>query len=214
MVENFNIYVVLDRSGSMEGYNGQLRDATIAGFNEFLGTQQRDNSGTARLTLVQFDDIIETVIADRDIREVPMLNRDTFVPRGSTSLYDAIGTTLDIAENKALSGGGGKNLVVIITDGGENSSRRFSRQDIYTRITSRRENGWDFVFIGANQDAWQTGSGLGVAKGFTRNFTADVAGSRAMYAGLSSSVSSYRSSGLAGQTVTDFFANEDKEAKS
>ncbi len=50
MSERTHISIILDRTGSMQS----IRDDVIGGFNSFLAEQQ-EASGTASLTLVQFD---------------------------------------------------------------------------------------------------------------------------------------------------------------
>ena len=78
-----HITVILDRTGSM----ASIRDETIAGFNEFV-RQQRQQPGRATLTLIQFDthDPFEVLYRFQDIQKVPMLTRETFVPRAHTPL--------------------------------------------------------------------------------------------------------------------------------
>ena len=54
----------------------------------------------------------------------------------------------------------GKVLFVVLTDGEENSSRRYSQMMIADRIEHQRKKyGWEFVFLGANQDAIMTARG-------------------------------------------------------
>ena len=67
---------------------------------------------------------------------------------------------LDRAE--AAGGVGADQLVVVLTDGNENASRRWTRAAIFDRITRLQEQGWTFVFLGANQDSYATGGALGV----------------------------------------------------
>jgi len=64
-----------------------IRDDTIGGFNTFL-EQQKAVPGAATLTLVQFDtqDPYEVIHPFKSIGEIPELNRETYVPRASTSL--------------------------------------------------------------------------------------------------------------------------------
>lgn len=67
------INVVLDKSGSME----VIRQATISGFNEFLGDQQREG-GSARMTLTLFDTQFVTVATAIPVAEVaPWTSRPT-----------------------------------------------------------------------------------------------------------------------------------------
>ena len=92
MKKNYtHITIILDRTGSMES----IRDDTIGGFNTFLKEQKKE-SGTATLTLVQFDsqDPFEIIYDFKDIKKIPKLTRETFVLRASTPLLDALGRCL------------------------------------------------------------------------------------------------------------------------
>src|SRR5271154_7141840 len=84
------IAFVLDRSGSMSA----VAPAAIAGFNEFLLAHQ-SAPGHARLTLVLFDDEYLVPAAALPVSEVVPLDVETYLPRNSTALLDAIGRTID-----------------------------------------------------------------------------------------------------------------------
>jgi hypothetical protein len=57
----------------------------------------------------------------------------------------------------------GKVLAVIVTDGLENASRETSPQTL-AKIVSRHEaDGYTFIFLGANIDAWAQGESLGLS---------------------------------------------------
>lgn len=166
------IAYILDRSGSMQ----PLQEAAISGFNDFL-RDQLDVPGDARLTLVLFDDEYLMPVAAKPIEEVPRLDATTYVPRASTALLDAIGETID-ALGKRLEATDeaerpGKVLVVIFTDGLENASRRYRWSDIAERIRHQRDKyGWEFIFLGANQDAIATAAQLNVDRLFTSGMDA------------------------------------------
>jgi len=156
------IAFILDRSGSMGGYT----EAAIAGFNQFLRDQQ-ETEGIARLTLVQFDDRYEVPIDNIPVSEVVGLNTETYQPRGMTALIDAIGRTIKSFRKriKALpkKHRPGKVIFAIFTDGQENASRRFSWQEIAYAIRKRRDkDGWEFLFLGANQDAIATAAQMNI----------------------------------------------------
>jgi len=56
--------------------------------------------------------------------------------------------------------------VIVMTDGEENSSRRFTKEQITGEIQQREAAGnWTFVYLGADQDAWAAAQGLGFAAG-------------------------------------------------
>ncbi len=159
---------MLDKSGSMES----IRSATISGFNEFKNDQTRE-SGDALLTLTLFDTQFDTVCQAVPIREVPDLDASTYRPSGMTALYDAIGHTMRITDDFVAANKPDQVLFVIMTDGFENSSREFSRERIFQMIEDRRKlASYEFVYLGANQDAYEVGASIGVAAGHMLNYEA------------------------------------------
>ncbi|MCH8885882.1 MAG: VWA domain-containing protein [SAR324 cluster bacterium] len=194
---HIDISIVLDRSGSM----ASIKDDTIGGFNTFI-SEQKKVEGEGTLTMVQFDNEFEFVHKALGLQKVPLLDDTTFVPRGSTALLDAIGRTLEytgarLGKMKKASRPD-QVLFVIITDGQENASREFSLEQINRMIGERKEKDlWQFVFIGANQDAIESGAELGIDAGNTHAFAADAQGTQAMFQRVSGSTVAYRESGVA-----------------
>ncbi len=165
------IVVVLDRSGSME----VVREATIESFNQFI-IKQKALPGEASMFFVQFNTQYQ-VLFDKPIAEAPTLNYLTYQPNGGTALYDAVGHTIDSIGQRfsALpeSERPNKVIFVVLTDGQENSSRRYSQMMIADRIQHQQEKyGWDFVFLGANQDAVLTARGLNIPQHAAMSFAA------------------------------------------
>ena len=150
------IAVVMDRSGSM----ASVHEATVSGFNEFINGQKQ-TPGTADLMLVLFDDRYE-VPYDKPISQVEPMTLAEFVPRGTTALNDAIGKTVTGIGSKLAqlpeAERPGQVIVVILTDGHENASKEFSREQVARMIEHQRSvYSWQFLFLGANQDAVLTG---------------------------------------------------------
>jgi hypothetical protein len=183
------IILIVDRSGSMSS----IREDAQGGINTFIKEQQKE--GNANLTLVEFDQQIDAVYKQTDIKNV---NDYELMPRGGTALYDAIGATLANADSVATTG---KKIVVIVTDGGENSSREWTQEAIFDRIDSLKENDWDFLFLAANQDAMATGVSLGMAAGETVAFAASGQGMQAGYAAAVNYTSNLRSGMSKGATL-------------
>lgn len=174
MKRKADISIVLDRSGSMMS----CRDATIEGLNSFIN-EQRTNTVETVLSVYQFDDVYETVFAGKTIHEVVPFSHETFVPRGSTSLLDAIGKTIDDTGRRLAalpeSERPDRVLVVIVTDGGENSSTTYSHADVFAKIRHQESRyAWNFIFLGANQDAISVGSNLGMKKGSSLKYDAST----------------------------------------
>ena len=191
-----HITVVLDKSGSMSSC---LND-TIGGFNQFLKTQ-KEIEGEATVTLVQFNGNYDLAIDMSPLSNTDDLSKENYRPNGSTALLDAIGRTINRVEHQIEEKNGAqkpeKTIFVIITDGEENASREFTRDQIMQMINDHRtEMSWEFIFIGANQDAIQAGNSLGVRQGSSLNYTASSVGTQAMYSSLTRGMTSYRSKGV------------------
>ena len=59
---------------------------------------------------------------------------------------------------------------MFLTDGLENASLRYSQRDIANLIDDRQDEGWTFVFLGANQDSYAEGAKIGLTGGNIQNF--------------------------------------------
>lgn len=182
------ILVITDRSGSMASIAGDV----IGGYNTFISDQRRV-PGEARVTFTQFDDIYEVVYAGKPLAEVPLLTRETFQPRGSTALLDAIGNTLN-EQGKRIADEKWADLVIvcILTDGQENASRRYDTASIREMTKHAETHGWRFVYLGANQDSFAAVKTLGMHNAIVANYAANSVGTRSAYATTSLSVSNLR----------------------
>lgn len=162
------IAFILDRSGSMS----VMTPAAIAGFNEFLVAQQAmtDDHGQlipATFSLILFDHEYLPIHNREDIQTACQLTAETYQPRGNTALLDAIGRTIDyIGDQLAATpevDRPTKVIIAILTDGEENASRQYSMADINRRITHQTQiYQWEFMFLGANQDAIATAARMGI----------------------------------------------------
>ena len=133
----------------------------------FLLESQQKLPGEARLTLVLFDHEYIVTYDGVPIKDVPPLDSHSYVPRGPTALLDAIGRTINTIgerlDKTPEPGRPGKVIVAILTDGLENASQEFKRKEIFKMIKHQREvYSWEFVFLGAKQDAISTGAKMGI----------------------------------------------------
>lgn len=153
------IAFLLDRSGSMQS----IKSDVVGGFNAFI-TEQRAGDGECRVTLAQFDDVYEVVYQGVPVADVPALELN---PRNSTALLDSMGKLITdtAAEIAALDEADqpGSVVIAIMTDGLENSSQEWSRPAIKSLVELQtNQSGWEFLYMGADQDAVEVGKGLGV----------------------------------------------------
>ncbi|MGW0007785.1 vWA domain-containing protein [Nocardia grenadensis] len=154
------IAVLLDRSGSMQTIKSDTEGGLAAYFEE-----QRQVEKAVRVTLAQFDTEYECVYSNVPIDQVPP---PALQPRGGTALYDAIGRSVtDLGAELAArpeEERPGTVIVVVLTDGHENSSREWTHAAVRSLIEQQQNvYSWDFLFLGANMDAVEIGSGLGFA---------------------------------------------------
>ncbi len=194
------IAVLLDRSGSMQ----KIKNDTEGGFNSFL-EEQKKVEGRANISLYQFDDIFETLYENTDIQMAPDLSLQ---PRNSTALIDSIIEAIDKTE-KNIEGMKNKPdnvLFVIITDGGENASTQHTRKESFEKISEKRKDKWEFLFIGANQDAIQEGGSYGIMSGSSLTYGANQQGVAATYNALSSKTKGFRGTG-----VLENFTDEERD---
>ena len=187
-----SINVIIDRSGSMAG----LATDTIGGFNGFVADQKLV-PGDVLFTLCTFSTSSTLVHDSVPLSDVPDLNTKTYFASGGTALLDAMGKTIDsvgvklaaLPEDERPS----KVLFLIITDGQENSSKAYSADQVRAMVEHQKTKyNWEFIFMGANIDALEDGTALGVAPQNTMNYDATSIGTKKLYRSISDSTTSYR----------------------
>ena len=154
-----HIYFLLDRSGSMQS----IKSDTEGGFAAFV-EEQKKAPGDCRVTLAQFDHEYEVVYSRVPVAAVPPL---ALQPRGMTALLDAMGRLVTDAgaELAALPEDErpGTVIVAAMTDGLENASREWTHTAIRSLVEQQTSAyAWQFMYMGADQDAIEVGTRLGV----------------------------------------------------
>lgn len=202
-----HICLILDRSGSMSG----IKEDVIGGVNNFL-KEQREAPGECTLTLVQFDDQNPyEIIHDGPVKDAKDL-RDNYQPRGLTPLYDAMGRGIVNTGIKLAAMPDSERpervVFVTMTDGLENASKEYGSAKIQAMTSEQNQKyNWQFVYLGANQDAIKAGFSIGVnmpraANYAPTNFQGAIKTS-------SNKLKEYRTSGLA--SALDFSDDERRQ---
>ncbi len=102
-------------------------------------------------------------------------------------------------------------MFIILTDGQENSSKDWKREAIFDLIASKREkDGWEFVFLGADQDAYESGAQIGVPPGNSLSYAS--ARSASAYDALSKWASAWRSGQREGMDISVHQKEIDEES--
>lgn len=186
---------ILDRSGSMCG----LEADTIGGFNSMIEKQKKE-AGDVYVSTVLFDHETEVVHDRLPLERVEKMTDKEYYVRGCTALLDAVGDAIrhignihkyarreDVPDN---------TMFVIITDGMENASYKYDREQVKNMIERQKNKyGWEFIFLGANIDAVETAGGIGIAPEMAVNYNCDSQGTQLNYEVISDAVYAMRDCG-------------------
>ena len=182
------IIFILDRSGSMQG----LEKDTIGGFNSLIEKQKKIEGDTLISTVLFASE--SKVIYDRiDVKDVKPMTENNYITGGCIALIDAIGNAIhhisnihkyarkeDVPEH---------TLFVITTDGMENASKTYTYPKVKKLIENQKEKyGWEFMFLGANIDAVDVASHMGIGESRAVNFNCDSEGTELNYEVLSDAI--------------------------
>lgn len=148
--------IIVDESGSM----GHLREVTLSGINETIGTirsAQKEFAETQEhnLTLVTFDSgpnrpDVRTLIDCQPINEIGEFK--DYMPNGCTPLYDAMGQSLTRLHGKIKNDSDASVVVTVLTDGLENASREWRADGLRRLIEQLKKEGWSFSYMGSAHD--------------------------------------------------------------
>ena len=186
-----HIICILDRSGSMSS----IMSDSIGGFNQFIKDQKK-LPGEVTISIQLFDDKHEALYECANLKDVKEITNAEWNPRGTTALYDAIGKTINrdkVTLNRLGSEAPSKVLVCVVTDGFENASREYRREDVQKLIQNCEKEDWNFIYLAANQDAFAVGQSFGISAGNTFTYMASAQGVMDMSQIMYSATANYRS---------------------
>lgn len=163
-----DVVFILDRSGSMRG----TENDTIGGYNGYINDFKSKN---AKITTVLFDDKYEMITKRQNVNEVPELTEKQYYVRGCTALLDAIGKSIEFMEKEEAE----KVMFIITTDGYENASSKFTKEQIKEMIQGHNE--WEFMYIGADIDSYSEGQSIGINSSNISNYKKDGRGISKMF---------------------------------
>ena len=157
--------IILDKSGSMSS----IAKAAIAGFNETVGgirsAQERFKDTQEHfVSLMIFCNCEKTMVYDMvPVAEVKELTSKEYRPCCCTPLYDAMGISINALYKAIKDKEDATAVVTVITDGLENASKEYSGKAIKALVERMKdEEGWNFAYIGTNQDVEATSASLSI----------------------------------------------------
>lgn len=181
------VVFIIDRSGSMCGLEGD----TIGGFNSVI-KKQKGIDGETYITTVLFNHTVRTLHDRVPLSEVKPLTEEDYVADGMTALLDAMGTTVSSMNKRYKGAERPKILFVTITDGLENSSHEYDTEKLRKLVEKCKKKGDEFIFLGANMDAFGEASRFGLSRNDAVDYRCDGEGLRACYISLDKAVYSIR----------------------
>ena len=204
--------IVLDRSSSMNA----ILAATIDGTNEqFSALRDSDDAANTFVAFSTFNNRVTPVFHDGTKEKNPTLVPVTslkdisdadYRPSGMTAMFDGVSAMIDFLSVEATHLD--DVLVVVISDGAENASQ-ISSEKVASKVKELQDAGWNFTYIGANQDLSEVQAQLGFHERNMLGFDANVKGAAVMNATVGSALRSYTSSrsskisaGLEGRVTT------------
>lgn len=220
------VALIIDESGSMSS----IKKETINNFNEQLQVlKQESNSPDAIakklliggqeyegvetfVSVVKFNQDTNIIINLADVNNISEITDTDYSPNGGTALYDAIGDTIERFQSiPEMSDPGSSALFIILTDGEENSSKRFSHKRVKSLIDDlNADKKWTFTFMGT-ENALDQAREIGIAYGNTVAFDNTAKGMAVANNVMTTSLRSYYSARLSGETSVDsFYSDEDK----
>lgn len=163
------ICYILDQSGSMSS----IKDETITAFNKWKNDFAKEpTTVNTKMSLTKFNTKCDITCVAENLDNVKNLTKETYIPSGMTTLYDSIANTILELEKKLeedkKTNDNSLILCIIHTDGQENSSIEYKREDIVAMIKEREQEGkgnWSFIYMGVGQDAWAQSGTLGIMAG-------------------------------------------------
>ena len=181
MRKRVELSFVLDETGSME----VLRKDTIGSFNTFVEEQKKLDADVSfslvLFSLTSIENTYRLVHESVPLSEVEPLTMETYRPRGTTPLLDAIGSTIDglgarlakISEQDRPD----QVIVVILTDGLENASKEYTIDQVKEKVAHQRDvYKWEFVFMGCGIDAFDVAGGMNISAAYTSSHEATAKG--------------------------------------
>lgn len=198
--------ILLDETGSMAGSEKD----TVDGINEHINHLKIDRGDDVLLTLVKFDSTkYQPIYSATPIENVKLLKYEDYQPGAATNLFDSIGRLITTADE----GGADAMLCIIMTDGMENASKEFTKDNVKSLIEKKRkqDKSWVFTFLGADMDAYSASGGIGIAAASTVSVSKANLG-RA-YGMTTNSMDNFRTSNAAGSILREgqLYSDEDKK---
>ena len=133
-----HIILLIDNSHSMKNFFSKMAEGINA-----LTYRLKKEAPAARVTLIKFCDTSTTIWLNTPPHHLCLISAHAFEPPGGTALYDAVGDVLNQFHPEDST----HNTLYIVTDGEDNFSKRYTRENIVTLTDAASRTGhWTINF--------------------------------------------------------------------
>lgn len=158
-----HVVIVLDASYSMKGKDKSLIKATNEQI-KYLAQRSKELEQETRVSIYHFGErTIECLIFDMDVMRLPGIEDLYTVLYENTALIDAVCKSQDDLATTSQLYGDHAFLTFVLTDGQENSSVKFTRNQLRDRIANADVN-WSMGFLVPDKTGVRYMEDLGVLK--------------------------------------------------
>ena len=197
-----HIEFILDASGSM----AILKGFVVESFNGFI-QEQKKLPGNVSFSLVTFEggDARNIKYAFQDLKDVKELTALDYQLGGSTPLFDAIGLSIDDLKKQFARLDAHKRpskvVIAIMTDGDENSSNRYTKQQAMTKIEDQKRLDCKIALLTSELSALKTAESAGIRSQSMSGYAASQAGVANAFNNLSRGIGTYRGASSASSHI-------------
>ena len=151
-----NVAFLLDNTGSMHS----IKDDVIGGFNGFL-ENQKTGKNKISFSMATFNSgEYKSLYKNVDIGKVKKLTEKSYQPGNMTPLLDSMAKLIGEVDKRKK-----EVLFVVYTDGYENDSREMTNKNLKKIVKAKEKLGWEFLFLGADIDAFGAAGMMGIKRG-------------------------------------------------
>lgn len=205
-----NIYLLIDRSGSMDRHQRQAEKAVASWVNS-IRESSLANAHPTVVSVCMFDHVLEWPYV---FTPVDRIGHISIYPRGNTALLDALGEAMELVTEAMAQNPDDSYLIVAMTDGEENASNKHkftAKGRAVGLLASGRVDVALLVPPGYRDAAARM---VGLSKDNVKEWEATAEGFQRMEAQMTTSFTSYTTSRASGQrSVGTFFVNPDDISK-
>lgn len=182
-INKIHFAIILDESGSMS----VMKQQAIEALNSQLEiAKTKENDYDTKMYFISFsstskpewESSIRQLRWDAKPSDVDFVSSGEYMPNGGTAMLDAVGYMITELQN--LPDANEEDtafVVIIISDGAENSSIKWSWNDIAEKIQEcQSTDRWTFVYEGANQDLSKISAKMSIPLSNMSSFDASASG--------------------------------------